>query len=73
MMLRRRPMCIMRRTEENLLVDHVSRERDDRNTETGKGASEAIASSEGAGVSPCFTVEGREQSVLIRVVVCLPY
>jgi len=62
MMLRRRPMCIMCRSEEDLLVDHVSRERDDRNTEPGEGASEAIASSEGAGVSPCFTVEAGEVS-----------
>ncbi len=62
MMLRRRSMRIMCRTEEDLLVDHITRERDDRNTETGEGASETVASSEGAGVSPCFTVEGREQS-----------
>ena len=61
-MFRRRPMRIMCRTEENLLVDHITRERDDRDTETGKGASEAVASSEGAGVSPCFAVEPGEVS-----------
>jgi len=45
-------MC---RCHEQLLVDHVAREGDYRDTEAWESAPEAVGAGEGAGVAPCLT------------------